>query len=213
MTTTSPSAESLDRLARRWLAGDGAAESALFTSLRVRFLALAKRRVHEDHAEDVVQDALKIVHERYAAAGHERNILVWSLTVLRNVIGNHYQKRGREQERFSQVEDIQRLGETAAAPDAELVGSSFRQGVEVAITDLGERFPRCGTIFQAFLSSLEHGGSPREVSTRALQIVQRSQPEFKRNAFYVALHRCRGYLRDLLIERQEDWSREEWSHD
>jgi DNA-directed RNA polymerase specialized sigma24 family protein len=206
MTTASPSAESLDRLARRWLAGDGAVESALFGALRVRFLALAKRRVQEDHAEDVVQDALKIVHERYAAAGQERSILVWSLTVLRNVIGNHYQKRGREQERFSHVEDIQRLAETAAAPDAALTSSSLQRGLELAIAELGERYPRCGTIFQAFLSSLERGGSPREISTRALRIVQRAQPDLKRNAFYVALHRCRGYLRDLLIEREEEWS-------
>jgi DNA-directed RNA polymerase specialized sigma24 family protein len=206
MTTASPASDSLDALAAGWLAGDGAAESALFENLRVRFLSLAKRRVREDHAEDVVQDALKIVHERYGEAGRDRSILVWGLTVLRNVIGNHYQKRGREKDRIAHVEDMERLPETGLEPDADLIGASIRQGLEEAVAELAERFPRCGKIFDAILASLERGGSPREISSQALKLVQREQPDLKPNAFYVALHRCRGHLRAVMDAREENWS-------
>ena len=58
-----------------------------------------------DHAEDVVQDALRIVFDRYGEIKQGPGILVWGLTVLRNVIGNHYQARDRERERLDFVEE------------------------------------------------------------------------------------------------------------
>lgn len=191
-------AHSLDSLAGRWLEGDREAESRLFEDLHVRFLAVAKRRVREDDVEDVVQDALKTVLDRYGTQGESPGILVWGYTVLRNVIGNHYQARAREQQRRENVDDLAALPEASAAAPDELEIASEEQRLANAIADLGRRYPRCGTIFRAILASLGQGGSPREITARALVEARRRQPGLERNAFYVALHRCRGYLREQL---------------
>ncbi|MEZ4388181.1 MAG: sigma factor [Candidatus Krumholzibacteriia bacterium] len=108
---------SLDTLRQRALAGDPAAEAALFEDLRVRFLALAKRRVQPDHAEDVVQEALGVVLRKLPDLPPDRGLLVWSLTVLRNVIGNHYQARRRDTAQTVQVDDWHAVPEARVADD------------------------------------------------------------------------------------------------
>jgi len=193
---------SLDSLADAWLAGDHEASSALFTDLHVRFSAIAKRRVQMDHVEDVVQDTLKIVLEKYAERGAGNGILIWGLTVLRNVIGNYYQARRRDSERLEYHADEWQLPATTSQLEADLDAVTAQRRLAEAIAELAESYPRCGEIFQAILTGLEEEGSPREISTRALALVQQRDSGLKRNAFYVALHRCRGYLRDLLADQE-----------
>ena len=201
--TPDPALEvSLDALAEAWLAGDQEASSALFTELHVRFFAIAKRRVQMDHVEDVVQDVLKIVLEKYAERGTGSGILIWGLTVLRNVIGNYYQARRRDGERLEYYADERQLPASTSLLEADLDAEEAQKRLAEAIAELAERYPRCGAIFQAILTSLEEEGSPREISTRALALVQQHDSGMKRNAFYVALHRCRGYLRDLLADQE-----------
>lgn len=196
--------ESLDRLAERSLQGDGRAEAVLFEELRVRFLALSKRRVQPDHVEDVVHDALGVVLRKYREPGRESGILVWSLTVLRNVIGNHYQRRRRDGERTTQVEDWRTVPSAAVTvdPTADLSDAEAADRIERAIALLGERSARCGTLFRHILGSLTAGGGQREISGRALASVQKELPDLTRNSFYVALHRCRAQLR-VILDRME----------
>jgi len=186
----------LDELAAAWLSGDERAESRLFETLRVRFLGIAKRRVQPDHLEDLVQEALQIVLRKGRQQQRTENVLIWSLTVLRNVIGNHYQARKRENERMATGENIlDHLADETARPD-EIPERD--PGLEQALTRLAAKFPRCGKIFAAILDSLAAGGGPREVSQRALETVQRQEPGLARGSFYTALHRCRSQLRALL---------------
>lgn len=189
---------SLDTLSERSLAGDSRAESALFESLRVRFLPIAKRRVQLDHAEDLVQDSLKIVFDRYGERNEGQGILVWGLTVLRNVIGNYYQARNRENDRLSFVDELP----TDAACEFDFLADTelaqTRENLMEAIASLAERFPRCGTIFHHLLTSLEYGGTPNEISTCTLKLVQKDNPDMNRGKFYTALHRCRAQLKGIL---------------
>lgn len=190
------SANSLDALAGAWLSGDERAEARLFEFLRVRFLAVAKRRVQPDHLEDLVQEALQIVLRKGREQRRSENVLTWSLTILRNVIGNHYQARKREQERMATGENIlENMADPAIAPDRL---DEIDPALEQALRELAEGFPRCGRIFAAILRSLEQGGGPREVSQRALARVQGQIPDLTRGSFYTALHRCRSQLRVLL---------------
>lgn len=197
------SIETLDHLSDRSLAGDSTAQNALFQALYVRFLPIAKRRVQRDHAEDLVQDTLKIVFDRYGQRNQGHGILVWGLTVLRNVIGNHYQAKQREKERLDFVDDYP----AAAAEPANVLEAQdlaeTREALLTAITELADRFPRCGYIFRALLTSLEAGGSANQISTRALEVVQKQQPGLTRGSFYTALHRCRGHLRRLLDQAEK----------
>ncbi len=198
-----PGELSLDTLSERSLAGDPKAEAALFKSLRVRFLPIAKRRVQVDHAEDLVQDTLKIVFDRYGERNEGQGILVWGLTVLRNVIGNYYQAKTRENERLSFVDELP--GDAACEVDflADTQLAQTRKNLMGAIAQLAMRFPRCGKIFHHLLTSLEYGGSPNEVSTRTLNLVRQDNPDMNRGRFYTALHRCRAQLRDILARRDK----------
>ena len=76
--------------------------------------------------------------------------------------------------------------------------------LEIALASLGERFPRCGKIFAGILTSLELGGGPREVSQRALEVIQQNTPEMTQGGFYTALHRCRAQLRAILEKESGD---------
>ncbi len=194
---------SLDTLCSQSLAGDSRAESALFEALRVRFLPIAKRRVHTDHAEDLVQETLRIVFDRYRERNDGPGILVWGLTVLRNVIGNYYQSRDREKTRLKFVDELP--VDAACESDflADTTMAETQNNLLEAIDQLARRFPRCGKIFHHLLASLEQGGSPNEVSTRTLQMVQKNDPGMNRGKFYTALHRCRGQLREIMVRMEK----------
>lgn len=195
---------SLDDQRLQALAGDLAAESALFDALRVRFLALAKRRVQPDHVEDVVQEALGVVLRKFRDLPPDRGILVWSLTVLRNIIGNHYQSRRRDGEQTTQVDDWHAVAEARVDDDplGQLAADEAAARLEDAIARLARTSPRCGLIFAKLLDAVDRGGSPREVSTHALALVQKELPDLNRNSFYVSLHRCRAQLRAVLDRRE-----------
>ncbi len=196
--------ESLDRLRDRALAGDARAESDLFEELRVRFLVIAKKRVHADHTEDVVHEALEVVLAKYRALDRDRGLLLWSLTVLRNVIGNHYQAQRRSTAQTVQVEDWRTVPAAALSedPTADLGATEMADRLQTAIDELARRSPRCGTIFARILESLDQADGTREVSQAALTLVQQDFPDLSRNTFYVALHRCRAQLRGLLDQME-----------
>ena len=209
MAAVPPASPGLDALALRAGDGDAAAESALFRDLRVRFLSIAKRRVHEDSLEDVVQDALRVVHEKYRMRESGAGMLIWSLAVLRNVIGNWYQAKERRGRRRAEV-DLQLVpAPPSSSPEAALLdgpGGAGELGVrlEAAIAELAGRHPRCAAIFHHILESLALGGGPREISGRALERMREEEPDLSRGGFYTALHRCRARLRALLDATEED---------
>jgi DNA-directed RNA polymerase specialized sigma24 family protein len=202
-------AASLDTLCEKSLAGDPRAQGALFEALRVRFLPIAKRRVQSDHVEDVVQDTLKIVFDRYGDRNQGAGILVWGLTVLRNVIGNHYQSRDREREKVDFVDEYPAAASLDPDMLAGTVAEETRNQVQQAVAELADRFPRCGRIFKALLASLEKGGSPNQISSRAMTAAQKKEPGLSRGSYYTALHRCRAQLRQIMDRLGDDFGNPE----
>jgi len=210
MGELSPPSPTLDELSASAVAGDAQAEATLFGSLGVRFLTIAKRRVQEADVQDVVQDALRIVLTKYGGRGAHEGILIWSLAVLRNVIGNYYQARKREGQWVSHQEGSEGLADVAAhRPHADATGtggfdvdSGAAERIIAAISALSRTHPRCASIFRAILESTDQGGGAREVSLRAMETVRHIHPEITRGAFYVALHRCRSRLREIVEEME-----------
>ncbi len=206
--SSSGPAVSLDALATRALAGDRQAEEALFSTLRERFLAIAKRRVRGEEIEDVVQDALRVVHGKYAGRATKVAILPWSLVVLRHVIGNYYQRERRR--RRTMAGDLEEVGagalQEAAPPWTDPLGevqmSDLIQRVVQAMDLLDRSYPRCGALMRRLLESFARGGTPREISSRALEMARPDFPGLTPGNLYVTLHRCRARLRELL-ERLE----------
>ncbi len=84
------------RLARR---GELGAESLLFQYLRDRVLALARKRMWDPAlAEDLTQDTMRTVIEKYREADLSHGLLPWVFTVLHHKIGNHLKRRRTELE-------------------------------------------------------------------------------------------------------------------
>jgi len=197
MTTPSLAELSLDELAALGTAGDRAAEQVLFEGLRVRFLQVAKRRVRADDVEDVAQEALGIVHSKYAKRGPGGPVLTWGLAILRNVIGNYYQRR----ERLARGEPFDERRHPAAAEDhGDIVDDEALRDLLEAIDRLARRQARCAVLFRRIMESLAEGGGPTEVTHRAMERLRTDFGEMSRGALYVALHRCRAHLRATLAE-------------
>jgi DNA-directed RNA polymerase specialized sigma24 family protein len=215
MTAAMHSVAPLDDLATAACSGDSGAEAELFEHLRVRFHAVAKRRVREDDLDDVVQDALQVVFAKFRTRAAPVGILVWSLAVLRNVIGNHYQARARVGQHTSldearHAEAVRDGG--AGGVEGELELAELTGTIETAIRMLAARDTRCGHIFAIVFDQLAgredgvargDGGGRQDGDDRTasiLELVRRRYPSMSRGSFYVALHRCRQRLRAIVHE-------------
>lgn len=197
----------LDQIAALARSGDGAAETALFESLRVRFLDVAKRRVRTDDIEDVVQESLRIIHLKYRQTDPQTRVLTWAMVVLRNVIGNYYQKRKRldraepfEDQIHSAAPDVQAADYESAPliPDHD----SIRPLLD-AIRFLGEQYPRCGRLFRSILENIEKGEAPKGIPSDTIDQLLHDLGGISRDTLYVTLHRCRKRLREIMRDINE----------
>jgi RNA polymerase sigma factor (sigma-70 family) len=155
--------------------------------LRMRLLEIARRRVPEDVADDLVQDAIGIVLERGVPLAIEQGLprpsLKWCFMTLRNVIGNWYQKRRDH----LQLEDV-RLVDPSPGPLAALTREERRRRVREALEALRRQSHECAT----WLWAVANGTRPATVATEA---------GIEAGAFYRRLYRCRKKLQALLLEK------------
>lgn len=162
-----------------------------FARLRDRFESLARRRVPPDAVDDVVQDAMRIVFEKgFDPAGgrpvDETPQLAWCFQVLRNTVGNHYQRtRRRAGERNLDDHPVLADGRT---PLESLEESDFRRAVDGAIDELAADNPPCG----GYLRRLAEGVLPAEIA---------EEEAVRPTVLYRRLYRCRAKLREILERR------------
>lgn len=156
--------------------------------LRTRLMAVAARRVAAEVVEDLVQEALGVIVTRGVQVGSFELVdglppLVWSLQVMRNVIGNWYQRTRTVQRR--RVDGFDFLAEPAVEPtplDA-LASEDATRAIHAAIEALD---PPCAV----YLGRLARGGSPADMARDA---------QLDRAALYKRLYRCRVKLRAALL--------------
>lgn len=150
----------------------------VYAFLRSRLLALARYRVPEA-AEDVVQDALIVVHNHFSEFTTLEGLFAFTNQVLRNKIGNVYQ--GRRRQKYVGLEEA----ESGYHINSELQGVELERIVQESIHKLGESRPGCMEI----LSFLYQGLDPAEISTRL---------GIAKSRLKVRTFRCRLALRDIL---------------
>ncbi len=96
--------------------GDKKAEKHLFEYFRVRFLIIAKLRIGGNDAEDLVQDTCLTIIEKLREKRLPPNIDAWALSILRNNIGNYYQRQS-VRNRVNVNLDVETIGTKYKTPN------------------------------------------------------------------------------------------------
>jgi len=181
--------------------GDVSAQNELIRNLDVRLRPVAKYRLvgwrHEE-VEDLLQDTLTTVFEKIQQI--DSNPDHFALQVLRNKIGNAYQRWQRRKNVVYRIESQQDNGE--ASPMGERTVSqlksedNFAENIEARdmvdyVTTAIKLLPKfCQTVFLGLLSK------------RTIQVIwrhfQEHEPDLSRNAFDKRIYDCRKKLTELV---------------
>jgi DNA-directed RNA polymerase specialized sigma24 family protein len=166
-----------------------ALEEQWFRSLRERFLSVTRGRVPESVVEDVVQDALRIVHVKGISSGTElvddRPRLAWCYQVLRNVIGNYYLKK-RKRNRLLETNDPVTAGVFPSPAEACERGELGRL-IREALALLSQEDGSCSR----YLTSIAEGMKMGELADRE---------EVEAAILYRRVYRCRARFRKILLK-------------
>lgn len=176
---------------------DPSRRDAVLSDLRARLLAVARRRVDPEAAEDVVQRAMMVIVERGSSLDGEGldeiagapglPPLAWCLTVLRNIIGNVYQRQRTEGviDRGALLTEVESSHPT---PLQALESAEAARAIEGALAALDTDGASCGR----YLRALADGLSPRSLA---------DQEGLSEAVLYRRVYRCRAKMREILLEK------------
>ena len=162
-------------------------------ALRARLLSVARRRVQPHAAEDIVQDTLRILLEKGLRGPGSEIVegvapMAYAFRVLRNVIGNHYQRervRGRVH-----APPAAGLSRPASDPTPlEALASDEAIGIVESCLD---RMRDTDAACARYLRRLIEGRTPRDLA---------GEEKITEPVLYRRVYRCRLKLRALLAER------------
>jgi RNA polymerase sigma-70 factor (ECF subfamily) len=155
----------------------------ILTALRERILAFATSRVSRDHAEDLTQDVLAVLHNKYSHVTELGELVPLAFQILRYKMLDAHRKALRRGE-YSQesVEDFP-LADTGDNPMTQLDQKQRVDRLLTAIVQLGER---CRELFTWKLE----GKSFPEIQTLMGQV--------SINTIYTWDLRCRKQLLGLM---------------
>ena len=155
--------------------------------LRARFLDVARKRVPAEAVEDVVQEALTVIHTKSEPSAS----LPWCFQVLRNVVGNYYQKQRTRLTSLApgstsrvQMEEMAG-GRPGPTPLEALERSETARMLRAAIDELSALDERCGTLLRSYLEETPMAGAPEGAASTQ----------------YVRAFRCRQRLKTILLRR------------
>lgn len=160
--------------------------------LRERLLAIASRRVPAESVEDVVQDALRVIVQRRIPDSSAVRIddlpeLAWCFQVLRNTIGNYYQKT-RSRLRWQEQAATRTAAPAPPTPLDALESAEATRVILAAMEDMRDDSESCGR----YLERLAAGDSPADLARN-----EGLDPA----VLYRRIYRCRHKLRLKLMER------------
>lgn len=142
---------------------------ALIRTVLQRLTAL--RVLDTNDAEDLVQDTLLTLISKSPADELRKGLLVWSMGILRNKVGNYYRKvrrgsRRREQEAY--VTQFLPQSKSAASPERRLVQEEMNAIVERTLTQLP---PPQRAAMELLLAGFEAGEIARRLHPERYQNV------------------------------------------
>jgi RNA polymerase sigma-70 factor (ECF subfamily) len=117
----------------------------ILSTLRERILAFATSRVSRDHAEDLTQETLAVLHEKYPAVTELTELVPLAFQVLRfKMLDAHRKAFRRGEYQQESVEDLP-LADPGRDPASQLDQQQRVDRLLAAITQLGER---CRELFK-----------------------------------------------------------------
>ena len=117
----------------------------LLTSLRERILVFATLRVSKAHAEDLAQEVLVVLHEKYAHVTELTELVPLAFQVLRFKMLDAHRKSLRRGEYNSESVDGLPLADPGADPATQL---DQKQRVDRLLTAIGQLGERCRELFK-----------------------------------------------------------------
>jgi RNA polymerase sigma-70 factor (ECF subfamily) len=155
----------------------------ILRTLRERIVGFAASRISRDAAEDLAQEVLLVLHEKYGQVERLEELLPLALRILRfKMMGLHRKAQRRGEYSQAQVEEMP-LADGAPGPELRLARRESAERIAAAVRRLGER---CRELLRLKLE----GRTFDEIRARlgAANI----------NTVYVWDHRCRKHLLELL---------------
>lgn len=154
-------------------------------------MRLASRRVDEADVEDVVQEAMRVIAEKGIDRGAEpvgdAMSMAWCFQVLRNTIGNHYQRQKTRQRWTETDTDVVERAQNPRVIEA-MDSETTLALIEGALGEMLQSDPKCA----GYLSRLVDGARAGDIA---------DGESIERATFYRRLYRCRQKLRELLTAK------------
>ena len=157
--------------------------NAILTVLRERILAFATSRLSKEQAEDLTQDVLSLLHEKYTHVTELTELVPLAFQVLRYKMLDAHRKALRRGEYNQASVDDFALAAAGGTPETQLDQKQRVERLLAALAQLGER---CRELFRWKLE----GKSFPEIQTLMKQT--------SINTIYTWDLRCRKQLRELM---------------
>jgi RNA polymerase sigma-70 factor (ECF subfamily) len=155
----------------------------ILAALRERIVAFAASRISRDVAEDLAQEVLILLHEKYAHVQRLDELLPLSLQIVRfKMMGLHRKSSRRGEYTQVSVDEIQ-LPDDEFDPSVYVERREMLDRLTTAITGLGDR---CKTIFRLKLEG------------RTFEEIREIMGAATINTVYTWDFRCRKQLLDRL---------------
>lgn len=155
----------------------------ILTSLRERILAFATSRVSRDHAEDLTQEVLTVLHEKYSQVTELVELVPLAFQVLRYKMLDAHRKALRHGEYNQESVAEQPLPDTGDDPVTQLDQKQRVDRLLAAIAQLGDR---CRELFRWKLEG------------KSFPEIQQLMKQTSINTIYTWDLRCRKQLLALM---------------
>ena len=160
----------------------------ILTRLRERIVAFAASRISRDVAEDLAQEVLIVVHDKYPDVDRIEELLPLSLQIMRFKMAGLRRKVQRRGEAGQVSVDEIQLQDTGSSPEMYARREEMLRKLTIAIEKLP---PRCKELFRLKLLGKTFAEIQNELGAASI------------NTVYTWDARCRKNLLDLMGGRWE----------
>ncbi|MBM3814224.1 MAG: sigma-70 family RNA polymerase sigma factor [Acidimicrobiia bacterium] len=167
-----------------------AAREQILTALRERILAYAASRIGRDQAEDLAQETLLLLEEKYAHLEAMEDLLPLSFQVVRYKIAGFLRKGARRGEFHAAQVDELPLPDGGPDPLAEAERKQLEQRLQEALAKLDGR---CRQMFRYKLEGMSFAEIQQAMRAESI------------NTVYTWDFRCRKRLLELMGGSWEKW--------